>query len=849
MRTWLCHVDSHRSSGTEISRFTGNKLLNHLATSCEVSVAYILHLVKRRNYNWEYNLKPDMPLVKTQNISELRLEVTRIGKLTGYRSDLRVADKTLKNVNAEHNRSNAKFNQILYRNEEMEKQLGFHRRKRNHTRNTKNNASKQLYWKTKSTRVPKYIRTRIQVPIRNSQTPERPNFHLTPVSCINAQLQQVISTSIQSDGFLKDSQDLLIGVLKICKQFSALTPSYKIIECEYEMTNGTSNESNTGVQAASLVTPTVVNNLFLHSEGDSEPIMQQSGGDNLPYEETDDDIDEDIDKDEVIYAFSTSTVSSTVGRSLMIPMDTDSYEIKLDNCCSRTLSGHKSDFVKGTLVPKKLAIVGYNGEREYSTHQGTIRWYIDNDDGQAQELLIPNSLLVPTNETRLLSPQHLAQTMKRKETLPAGTRCTTYSDRMVLQWNDLQHTRTVPIDKRSANIGRIYSSPGYRTYNAYATRTVDDFPEPQLITCMRIEIQQTDEVLIDSDTDEVDGVPYEPAERMTDGTSKANICYKPKQLFVDNPTITPTEQREATTSTPEDELLRWHHRLAHVSMVRLQRMAQNGYLPSRIAHCRIPLCQACVYGKLTRKPWHSKPSTNTNANVITTTVPGQMVSVDQLESPIAGLVGQMKGILTKRRYKVATIFVDHFSNLSYVHLQSTTNAIETLEAKLEFERFASTFGIRIQHYHADNGRFAETLWKEDVRKHKQRLTFCGVGAHHQNGRAEKRIRDIQDMARTSLIHAQRRWPLAVNPHLWPYAIRHANHALNHTPFKGRIAHRLKNSVAWKYNQTWQHITHSDVRHMLLMAKSRVERKHRNGIVELASRSISVHQFNTPVLLG
>jgi hypothetical protein len=34
------------------------------------------------------------------------------------------------------------------------------------------------------------------------------------------------------------------------------------------------------------------------------------------------------------------------------------------------------------------------------------------------------------------------------------------------------------------------------------------------------------------------------------------------------------------------------------------------------------------------------------------------------------------------------------------------------------------------------------------------------------------------MARTSIIQAQRRWPKAINAHLWPYALRKANESLN-----------------------------------------------------------------------
>jgi len=50
--------------------------------------------------------------------------------------------------------------------------------------------------------------------------------------------------------------------------------------------------------------------------------------------------------------------------------------------------------------------------------------------------------------------------------------------------------------------------------------------------------------------------------------------------------------------------------------------------------------------------------------------------------------------------------------------------------------------------------------------HLKIFSFCGVGAHHQNGIAEKRIGVLQKRATTLLLHAQRRWPDAINSHLW-----------------------------------------------------------------------------------
>ncbi|KAL7464495.1 hypothetical protein ACHAXS_004829 [Conticribra weissflogii] len=40
----------------------------------------------------------------------------------------------------------------------------------------------------------------------------------------------------------------------------------------------------------------------------------------------------------------------------------------------------------------------------------------------------------------------------------------------------------------------------------------------------------------------------------------------------------------------------------------------------------------------------------------------------------------------------------------------------------------------------------------------QRLTLCGVSAHHQNGVAERTIKSLTLISRTLLLHTQRHWP-------------------------------------------------------------------------------------------
>jgi hypothetical protein len=72
---------------------------------------------------------------------------------------------------------------------------------------------------------------------------------------------------------------------------------------------------------------------------------------------------------------------------------------------------------------------------------------------------------------------------------------------------------------------------------------------------------------------------------------------------------------------------------------------------------------------MTKLPWQGK-ETKADHEVFVTTKPGECVLVDQKTSMEVGFFAQLKGELTKKRYKCAAIFVDHFS-----HLQLSTSSL------------------------------------------------------------------------------------------------------------------------------------------------------------------------------
>ena len=202
-------------------------------------------------------------------------------------------------------------------------------------------------------------------------------------------------------------------------------------------------------------------------------------------------------------------------------------------------------------------------------------------------------------------------------------------------------------------------------------------------------------------------------------------------------------------------------------------------MPARLAKCKIPVCSACMAGMMTKSNWRNKPKLNHCQSIISK--PGQITSVDMMVSPTPGLIAQMTSILMRKSCKCVTMCVDQATRLGHVNLQADVTVETTLKGKQDYERHASSHGITIRGHHADNGIFKAKGWVNDCNEKNQSLTFAAINAHHQNGMAERRIRQLQDQARSMMTFSASRWPKCIDTALWPYDIMIANDSTNMSP--------------------------------------------------------------------
>jgi hypothetical protein len=254
-----------------------------------------------------------------------------------------------------------------------------------------------------------------------------------------------------------------------------------------------------------------------------------------------------------------------------------------------------------------------------------------------------------------------------------------------------------------------------------------------------------------------------------------------------------TDQTNQNLRPAQKELLLLHFKLGHAGFQWCQTLCrlpadpfcESVFLPKHpnISSCDAPLCTACQLSKQSRRSPPITTQINPTPSLRRDNLqPGECISIDQYISAQPGRLPHTKGKESKSdQYNGGTLFVDHASGYIFLRNQVSLTAGETLRAKKSFEQFASSVGVSLQRFHADNVPFNSKEFRRNLETNGQPIVFSGTGAHHQNGVAERAIQTVTKWARAMLLHSILMWPDQADLSLWPFALDHAVYLWNNLP--------------------------------------------------------------------
>ncbi len=198
-------------------------------------------------------------------------------------------------------------------------------------------------------------------------------------------------------------------------------------------------------------------------------------------------------------------------------------------------------------------------------------------------------------------------------------------------------------------------------------------------------------------------------------------------------------------------------------------------MPKRLLVCKgkLPLCVACQFGAAHCRLWRLKKDGSGSIRRPEHVKPGDGVSMDQVVLAQPGLIPQMSGFLTSRQIWGYTTCCDHLSDYVYVHLMRNFTVDENFLAVNAFEKVLAQAQRFVKHYHADNGAFAHKAFLDKVNRKDKKITFCAVGAHHQNGIIKNKNKMLTLSVQTLLLHGIRMWPEMIDTMFWPFAFKAA----------------------------------------------------------------------------
>lgn len=206
-----------------------------------------------------------------------------------------------------------------------------------------------------------------------------------------------------------------------------------------------------------------------------------------------------------------------------------------------------------------------------------------------------------------------------------------------------------------------------------------------------------------------------------------------------------------------------HSRLGHPSSSTLQSLHSNEFISSEHLNSKT-ICNSCVFGK------QIKLHFDFSKNV--TLLPFDILHSDFWTSPILSTSGHQYYIL----------FLDDYSDILWMFPISYKSQVFEMFTTLS-NQIRTQFSQTVKCFQCDNGcEYNNTLFHKYCTDNG--LIFCFSCPHtsSQNGKAECKIRTINNMIHTLLAHS------SVPPSFWHHALQMATYLLNILPWKNFSNH-------------------------------------------------------------
>ena len=448
-----------------------------------------------------------------------------------------------------------------------------------------------------------------------------------------------------------------------------------------------------------------------------------------------------------------------------------------DTGASAGLTPFRSDFID--YVEVDLEVRDVTKANKVAGIGTTLHKFVDDKGGVIYLPMVAYHL--PNTDVRLFSPQVYHQLHGGHSTVDGeNVKMTLHGRRSII---------TIPIENGSSNLPCVYNSfVNDKVKREYASTMRSGLKVSRLFPALDFfgEMPLT--------------MPARHSDKSEDTCSKS-----PKQTALNLVLQCVGAVENENLTAPQRELLLWHWKLG-IGMQRIQSMMRERHYEDHLGRteshppiikpkyastssCRIPLCQSCLLARSRRRSPNVKRSQvnqdSEGAISRNKLEVGDFVSTDQFICSTPGRLPTGYGREGPNNgYNGGTIYNYAALGLIWVENQVSLGASETLMGKERFEQWLyDTAYTTLKHIHGDNGIFASDQYQQECAEKGQTQSFSGVGAQHQNAKAERAIQTVMYMARTFMVHASLHW----SDHgvddisLWPFAVKHAVWLHNRVP--------------------------------------------------------------------